>query len=229
VAINFNGTCYTNHGNILNTLSAMTITAWFKVATTGLYGRIVSKEHPTGSVSGWYIGLNGANRVDFGLLSGGTYNITGNTDITPGVKHFVCAWYDGAHIRIFLDGADDAPGGGPSASGTASNTDPFCIGCQSFAFGSIFPGIIEDVRFYNRCLNEEGIRSLYQAQGGDRNVFGLQGRWKLNEGYSGQSTIHRIMDGGGGNAYNGYVVAAPTRGTYVDQLVRSRSTILSGD
>jgi hypothetical protein len=207
----------------------MTITAWFKMNTVTGGSRIVSKEHPTGSVSGWCIDIGYDSRVEFQLLSGGTYSISGNTTILPNVRYFVCAWYDGAHIRIFLNGADDAPGGGPSATGTASNTDPLCIGCQSFSFGSIFPGIIEDVRFYNRCLNEEGIRSLYQAQGGDRNVFGLQARWKLNEGYSGQSTIHRIMDSGGGNSYNGYVVAAPTLGTYTDQLVRSRSTILSGD
>jgi hypothetical protein len=137
------------------------------------------------------------------------------------VKYFICAWYDGAHIRIFLNGADDQPGGGPSASGTASNTDPLYIGCQSSTFTNTFPRIIEDVRFYNRTLNEEGIRSLYQARGGDRNTSGLQARWKLNEGHSGQSAIHRILDSGGGNNYNGYVVAAPTLGTYTDQLVVS--------
>jgi hypothetical protein len=207
----------------------MTITAWFKMNTVTTSSRIVSKEHPTGTVSGWCINIDFSNKVQFQLLSGGTFTISGNTTILPNVKYFVCAWYNGAHIRIFLNGADDQPGGGPSASGTASNTDPLCIGCQSFTFSNIFPGIIEDVRFYNRILNEEGIRSLYQARGGDRNTSGLQARWKLNEGYSGQSAIHRILDSGGGNNYNGYMVAAPTLGTYTDQLVVSRSKVLSGD
>jgi hypothetical protein len=93
----------------------------------------------------------------------------GNTVLTTGVWYHVAAVWDGATVRIFVNGVlDNTP---PARTGTiGTDTRSLYIGGRSGA--DLFDGMVRDVRFYNRALNDSDIKKL----------AGLVGHWLFAEG-----------------------------------------------
>jgi hypothetical protein len=108
----------------------------------------------------------------------------GNTVLTTGVWYHVAAVWDGATVRIFVNGVlDNTP---PASTGTiGSDTRPLYIGGRPGL--DMFNGMIRDVRLYNRALYDSDIKKL----------AGLNGYWRFSEG---SGTVAADSSGQGNNA-----------------------------
>jgi hypothetical protein len=102
------------------------------------------------------------------------YAVNGATQVTTLQWHHVCGTYDGAYIRLYLDGSPD--GSTAYVGGITTNNRRVCIGENLEITGRYWNGWIDDVRVYNRCLSSEEIKTV--KDGGT--VLGLVAHWKLD-------------------------------------------------
>jgi hypothetical protein len=101
-----------------------------------------------------------------GSDSGG---VRGNTPLSTGRWYHVAATWDGAQVRIYVDGKLDNT---PASHTSDLNVDsrPLYLGGRPSS--DQFDGVIYDARLYNRALSPAEIAEL----------AGLAGHWKFNEG-----------------------------------------------
>ncbi len=90
--------------------------------------------------------------------------ILGETQVTPGEWHHVAGTYDGATIRLYVDGLEEQKPTEYDAGLTANNCNVF-IGGNSEKPERCWNGLIDDVRIYNYALSEAEIEALYASQG----------------------------------------------------------------
>lgn len=145
--------------------AAMTLTAWirpddFDVAD----GRILSKASGVGEQDHHWmlstIGVGSERRLRFRLRTEGTTKtlVASGGALVAGEWTFVSAAYDGARMRLFVDGqpVGDAPASG--AIGTSPST-PVALGNQPEG-GRPFDGRLDDVRVYDRALDPRELAIL---------------------------------------------------------------------
>ena len=136
-------------GNQTNTTTMM---AWFKSDDAGSIGdsfvtqRFVTQRDSSNS-SRLAVGINN-DRVAVYWDDGATNTQQGTTVLTAGKWYHAALTYDGATIRLYLDGIEE--GNWAEASLSAPSADTFEIG----AGGSTryFDGTLDDVRLYDRGL-----------------------------------------------------------------------------
>jgi hypothetical protein len=88
-----------------------------------------------------------------------------------GQWHLVVFTYDGSTTRLYVDGILKEQGSG---TGVIDSPPVALIGQLNFSSpsnGSVFGGIIDDVRVYNRALTESEIQALYE----EKNVCETEG------------------------------------------------------
>jgi TM2 domain-containing membrane protein YozV len=157
-ALTFNGTSnvvVVNSAPSLNLTAAMTVSAWV---------------YPTASQSGWRTIVQ--RQVDAYFLhasnsagalrpaGGGTFNGTntyvgGPSAIAVNTWTHLAVTYDGATIRLFVNGTQVATT--PQTGSIETNTNPLRIGGNTY--GEYFQGRIDDVRIYSRALTATDIQS----------------------------------------------------------------------
>jgi PKD repeat protein len=125
-------------------------------------GRLISKANGTAENAHWWM-LSTINETGlrFRLKTDVTTTlVTGIGEIRAGEWFHVAATYDGAEMRIYINGQPIASASktGPVASDPAV---PVAIGNQPAVAGSDpFDGLIDDVRLYNVALSETDIQLL---------------------------------------------------------------------
>ena len=132
----------------LNLGSAMTLEAWVNPAAAQSGWRtIVQRE-----VDGYFLhaGSNGALRP----AGGGTFNgkmkfTAASSAITVGAWTHLALTYDGANLRLYVNGALASTTARTGALETSNN--PLRIG-GNVPYGEYFQGLIDEVRVYNRAL-----------------------------------------------------------------------------
>src|SRR6266513_617038 len=157
-ALSFNGTnnlVVVNSSASLNVTTAMTLSAWvFPTATQSGWRTIMQRE-----VDAYF--LNASN--DAGPLrpaGGGTFNGTvrfvgGPTALAVNTWTHVALTYDGAAIRLFVNGTQVATA---AQTGTLqTNASPLRIG-GNVPYGEYFQGRLDEVRIYNRALSASEIQ-----------------------------------------------------------------------
>jgi len=157
-ALSFNGTnnlVVVNSSASLNVTTAMTLSAWvFPTATQSGWRTIMQRE-----VDAYF--LNASN--DAGPLrpaGGGTFNGTvrfvgGPTALAVNTWTHVALTYDGAAIRLFVNGTQVATA---ARTGTLqTNASPLRIG-GNVPYGEYFQGRLDEVRIYNRALSASEIQ-----------------------------------------------------------------------
>lgn len=95
--------------------------------------------------------------------------IRGNTVLATGKWYHVAATWDGANVRLYVDGKLDAAPVARTAA-VAVDTRPLYLGGRPSS--DYFDGLIYDARLYNRALTATEIAQL----------AGLAGHWKFDEG-----------------------------------------------
>ena len=130
--------------------------AWYK--TTGTGGRIINKTNATG---GYFLGIGGSGS---GIIRAGIYNSTTLTSADD-IKttnddnwHHAVATYDGAYLRLYIDGyLVSATAQTSTISDTSSD---FCIG--SSCGTSYFTGSIDEPFVTATTISASQIKNMYQ-------------------------------------------------------------------
>lgn len=185
-AITFDGTDdYVNVANntILNSASAMTVSAWVRSSSLGGGGvnflkYILNREQTTGSPGATVFILRAAasgsatpNRYEFYAGGAGYVGaVTANNSIVLGAWQLVTGTYDGANVNIYLNGV--LIQSSPKTGNTGTDADNLEIGrYASGADQRYWNGLIDEARIYNRALSAAEVAQLYQSTAGNFSKF----------------------------------------------------------
>jgi hypothetical protein len=237
-ALKFDGTDdYVELGDIdaVDGVTRITVAAWVKWG--GSPGGMTMEKHiiekdscdgahfelygaPTNHKAEFYIGSSEPNQY----FSGESL-----TSIDDGKWHLLTGVYDGSFVRIYVDGVDEKDG---AASSKTLYSSPYSVqiggNCNGSgqAQGFLWPGLIDEVRLYNRGLSASEIKNLYQAGASKMAVntrssaapdsSGLLGYWSFN----GPDTIWSSATGGTAYDRSG---ASPANNATMTGMSRSNS------
>jgi hypothetical protein len=137
-------------------LNQLTIDAWINRTTTG-DARIVDKI-TEGGTDGYLLDIvNNHLRL---IIGGST--VVGTTAIETGTYVLVAGTFDGANLRVYVNGTLDGTTT-VEIGGTPTNDLPLHIGSDSTGAGNLFGGQIDEVELFNRALTQGEIQSLVNA------------------------------------------------------------------
>ena len=186
-ALSFDGEDdYVNCGSdpSLNCTDAITIEAWVKGNSFSSINRIVAKDATDVDSHQAYQLLNvPGGEVYFRIKDNGTWYGGGfDVVLSPGQWYHVVGTYDGEVLKAFVNGVQ--------APTTYLHTGSIEITADTLKIGGrdeyVFNGIIDEVRIYNRALNETEIQNNYN---GSVTRNGLVGEWTFDYGPSSQQNV----------------------------------------
>ena len=139
----------------------ITLAAWFRrvAASAGQYQAILSRWGGSNSYALLYDDTSNLLRVSLQGLT--TATVTRSVSIEDGNWHHAAATYDGANIRLYLDGVQ--LGADTASTGTITdNAQALRIGRDNTGFGTAYwNGQLDAVMIWNRGLNGSEARALY--------------------------------------------------------------------
>lgn len=159
-AIHLNGERYVQILNESNfdLVHGITAGAWVKIDDVDKdWQTIIAKGD-----SAWRLStLRNERRFYFAVTGGPDYAaVEGSVSVGTGEWHHVCGTYDGANIRLYVDGAPD-PSGPVSYGGTIGLNDfEVYIGDNPESPGRQWVGAVDEVRIYNYALAPGAVQSL---------------------------------------------------------------------
>ena len=144
-------------GASLQNLPNVTIAAWVNPTATPVFGNVVAK----------YSYANGGMILRISQISNGrltphiytdTWHTCSGSVIPLNVWTHVAIRYDGTTLKGYVNGLEDCTTT-PAVGGNLSlNPTAFLIDTTG---GDHFPGLIDDVRIYNRALSPDEVQVLY--------------------------------------------------------------------
>jgi Concanavalin A-like lectin/glucanases superfamily len=179
-ALNFDGISNwvtVNDADSLDLTSGMTLEAWiYPPATTGTWTTVIIKERP--EIGNLVYGLFASSPSTLPLLDVSTdsvHELYGPSAVPLNVWTHLAATYDAVTGQsLYVNGFQVAHAS--TTGNMITSIGPLRIGGNSI-FGEYFLGTIDDVRVYNRALNQTEIQS-------DMNTpVGTQGPCVLSPGY----------------------------------------------
>jgi len=102
--------------------------------------------------------------TDVGL---GSSWIHGEKEVSAGKWHHVAGTYDGANVRLYIDGVEDPASPVAYDAGLITNDFNVCIGGNSEKPERCWNGLIDDVYIYNYALSQQEVRALCHGAGFD--------------------------------------------------------------
>ncbi len=139
---------------LLNLNAPMTVAAWIRRDTAGTHDDIIS--HGQGGYV-FYVSGN-SNRLSLVRQGGGCSGGIHGSVISTGEFFHVAATYANGEMRLYKNGLLSVVGSYPCSF---ANSRALRIGaCVSF--GEYFSGVIDDVRIYDRVLDDFELRCLYE-------------------------------------------------------------------
>jgi hypothetical protein len=91
--------------------------------------------------------------------------VNGGIEVPVSEWHHVCGTYDGANIRLYVDGVEDPESPVVYSGSINTNSWEVLIGENAERPGREWDGLIDDVRIYSYALSEEEIKALYAGRG----------------------------------------------------------------
>jgi hypothetical protein len=136
--------------------SAVTLEAWIRPTTLGAVWRsILLKEQPGDLVYALY--ATSDKSVPYGFVyTQGERWAAGSAALPLNTWTHLATTYDGANVRVFVNGAQVAVGSGTGAMPNSSG--PLRVGGNA-VWGEWFGGMIDEVRVYNRALSAGEIQT----------------------------------------------------------------------
>jgi hypothetical protein len=164
----FNGSAYLAIANdaSLNP-SYITISAWIKVSTTGVYQAICSKDAVSGGRV-WQFRISNTNKLEFIPFNASTnVVVTGATTITDNLWRHVTGTYDGTTTKIYVNGILDASSGSLTGVLRSGQTNDVYIGADYTGSPSpvanYLTGSIDEVGIWSRALTADEVSQLYNS------------------------------------------------------------------
>src|SRR5262249_21949187 len=145
----------------LNLTSAMTLEAWVKPNAFAAASSMIMKEEPNGLTYALYAANDGpAPPVTLVSAGGVDSYATSSTNLPIGSWSHLAATYDGSLLKLYINGNLVSSLGITGLLDTSNGV--LRIGGNSI-WGEYFNGLIDDVRIYNRALNQAEVRSDMSA------------------------------------------------------------------
>src|SRR5207247_6798599 len=154
-ALTFNGTnafVSINNATSLQLTTGMTLEAWvYPTTVSNKWRDVIYKGNDN-----YY--LEGTSNHSSRPAMGGTFgsDLVGTSALTANTWAHLAATYDGATMRLYVNGVQVASRAQTGA--IATSTNPLQIGGDSL-YGQYFAGRIDEVRIYNRALSAAGIQN----------------------------------------------------------------------
>ena len=162
----FNGSNYgVIYGNsILNNMSVLTLSFWFKTNETQSYKFIVEKEGTSGYCWGGYL-TNNSNTVSFYVKDsdGNVYYIYYTGNFADDNWHFFTGTFDGRHIYLYVDGELVNQSDLGKYVDICNEQGNLYVGAW-YSNNKFFIGAVDELRIYNRVLSSEEVYKLYLAK-----------------------------------------------------------------
>ena len=144
------------------------ITAWVKFDRLTPYcgNTIVAKGADIESSGDWLVAVSANGKLrPHGNVGGTWVYFDCKTQLNFSTWYFTSVVYDGSTLRGYVNGELD--GSQPVAGELQTSNQPLRIGAYAPMHGggskSFFPGLIDEVSLYNRALNADEIRQLFDA------------------------------------------------------------------
>ena len=167
-AFNFDGstTISVPHSSSLDISSGHSVAFWVKFAANPASGKSFSLVNKwTDRYEDKQVSIDEYGKVHYFLFGTSGSGVTSTSAVTPGVWTHVAATYDGANMKIYLNGVPDASA---AASGdVADSTGKLYFGYNpdraSQGNEEPFNGQLDEVLWYNRALSETEVGKLMPA------------------------------------------------------------------
>ena len=140
----------------LDLTSAMTLEAWVQPTATTSWRTVLLKERPGGFGYALYSGTDTNRPGAFAEINGAERETRGTAALALNAWTHLAATYDGAALRLFVNGAQAASlavGGNMTTT-----TGPLKIGGNA-VWGEWFKGLIDEVRVYAKTLTAAEIQA----------------------------------------------------------------------
>jgi hypothetical protein len=155
------------NSNTLNNAN-FTIEAWIYLDedVQGTQARVVSKQQADATsysleIFGMGYGGSNGNRLVFEIGTGSTYvELKSNSYLSNRTWYYVAGTQNDTMSNMYINGTLDTSG--TTATQTTSNPAVLTIGClkaNGFAPTFFFKGIIDEIRIYNKALNQSEIEA----------------------------------------------------------------------
>ena len=159
-ALTFNGTSSIVNiadSTSLDLTTAMTLEAWVRPTTVGLWRTVLLKEQSGNLVYALYSNVTPGNVPAVELHIGGTSrSLNGTSPLPTGTWSHLAATYDGSTVRLYVNGTQVSQ---LAASGSiTTSTGALRIGGNN-VWGEWFAGQIDEVRVYGRALSAAEIQN----------------------------------------------------------------------
>jgi len=151
-------------GASLNLTSAVTVSAWIKLAAGGIDQKVASNQGGTATDGGYKLGVFTDNRIEFEIrtsANASTLNrgVAGGTVLTPGVWYHIAGVYSqGNYIRTYVNGVLDRELTTTAVLGSSTGT--FKVGGSFSGDGNFFNGLIDEVQVYKSALTTNQVAWL---------------------------------------------------------------------
>jgi hypothetical protein len=155
------------HNANQNTGNQITINAWVNPNSSG-HGRPIAQKRSSSNVGGYtfettYSPFGPDDGLQWAIWFGGTDQLlqTPANVLTNGTWQHVAATYDGAAMRIYVNGVEVAS---VAASGSIDPvSDAFVIGRNVTNTSFAWDGLIDEVQLFNRALSASEIQAIFNA------------------------------------------------------------------
>ncbi len=167
-ALEFDGNGeYIRIGNesIFDFTNEISVAAWVNITSVPeLWTAIVTKGNSAWRLSTYrdqrkfHFNVTGYSRV--------YSHVHGEKEVANGQWHHVCGTYDGAYVRLYIDGVEDPASrfNGSYSGPITSNDYNVCIGENSERRGRYWHGMIDDVRIYSYALSQQEIKKIISGE-----------------------------------------------------------------
>jgi hypothetical protein len=140
----------------------LTVATWFKTTAAGGATMFISNHQP----GPWYLCTLGSNNIHFMLQTTAVridYSPSTPYSINDGNWHHVVATYDGAAMKVYIDGT--LLGSTPQSGAISSAGGDLEIGTYNFGTATYnWNGLMDDAAIWNTALSASAVSTIYQHQ-----------------------------------------------------------------
>lgn len=144
--------------------ASISVEAWVKRESATASGYIVSRDGNSGVTRDWRLFVSNTNgRLDFAVwnTSGTVVTLSPTAVLAIDTWYHVVATYDGANMRVYVDGAQV---GSTAHTGNVRTTaQQICVGSFNESTSNRFNGCLDEVAYYGTALSAARVLAHYDA------------------------------------------------------------------